>query len=176
MKDLNKMIITLVIISMISGLVLAVTYSNLHPKILANEEAKLIGSLKMLFPESSDFDEITVNDKLYYKAMKDNEILGVAGSFSYLGFNSDITFVAGVDTSCEIAGVEILSHTETPGLGARVADETCILQFKGKSVDDPFVIGEDVDGITGATVTSCAINDGIKDAVDELAVVLGKIE
>ncbi len=176
LKDLSKMVVTLLVISMISGLVLAVTYENVYPKILANNEAKLIGSLKVLFPESNDFKEIVINDNVYYKAVKDGKMLGMAGSFTNTGFNGDITFVVGVDTSGEVAGVELLGHTETPGLGARIADESFISQFKGKMIDEAFLLGEDVDGITGATISSRAITDGIKNAANELASVLDKIE
>ena len=84
--------------------------------------------------------------------------------------------MVGVDTSGEVAGVELLGHTETPGLGARIADESFISQFKGKMIDEAFLLGEDVDGITGATISSRAITDGIKNAANELASVLDKIE
>ncbi len=176
MKNLSSMVITLIVISMISGLILAVTYEAVYPRILANDEAKLISSLKALFPESSDFKEVIIDDNIYYEAVKDGKIIGVAGSFTHAGFNSGITFAVGVDTEGEVTGVELLSHSETPGLGARIADKSFISQFEGKMVDEPFLLGEDVDGITGATVSSRAITDGIKNAADELASVLDKIE
>lgn len=172
MNSIGRMIITLVIVSMISGLVLAFTFDAVYPRILTNQEEKFYSALKELFPESEEFEEIKEGETTYYRAIKDGQELGVAGSFIQGGFNGDINFVLGVDTSGKVTGVKILNHLETPGLGARITEDFFIGQFKGKKVDDPFILGEDIDGISGATISSSSITSGIRFAAKKLGSIM----
>jgi len=72
-----------------------------------------------------------------------------------------------------LTGMTVLSHLETPGLGARIQESWFQEQFKGKSADDPFIAKQDIDAISGATISSKAVGDIIKDTLDKVKKVYG---
>ena len=88
------------------------------------------------------------------------------------GFNGDITMMVGVSHDGKVLGVSIISHAETAGLGA-VADAN---SAKGQAFRDSFLglsgsvstskDGGQADTITGATITSRAICDGVNAALE----------
>ena len=92
------------------------------------------------------------------------------------GFDNVITMMVGVDFDGNILGISIVSHTETAGLGAVAADKTT----KGDAFRGQFTgltgevkvtkDGGTVEAITGATITSRAVCDGVTAA---LAVIAG---
>lgn len=83
------------------------------------------------------------------------------------GFNGAVTLMVGI-TGGEVQGISVISHTETPGLGAVAADagpkgEAFRSQFVGGEI---FVVDENVDAISGATITSKAVTTGVNAAVE----------
>ena len=68
-----------------------------------------------------------------------------------------------------INGVEIVKHSETPGLGAKIVNPEFRLQFKGKSIENTrFMLkkdGGDIDQVTGATISPRAIVKAIKEGL-----------
>lgn len=86
------------------------------------------------------------------------------------GFGGDITMMVGIRDG-EVSGVVIVSQTETAGLGAVAADDREGANFRSQFVgaDGPVEMTKE-DAITGATITSRAVADGVNAA---LAVKLG---
>ena len=87
------------------------------------------------------------------------------------GFDNIITMMVGIDFEGKILGIDIISHTETAGLGA-VADAESPAgisfrdQFVGKSGSVAVSKdGGDLDAITGATITSRAVCEGVNAAL-----------
>ena len=74
--------------------------------------------------------------------------------------------MVGVDVDGVITGLRVLSHSETPGLGALATDPSFYEQFVGKSgaikVEKD---GGDIVAITSSTITSRAVSDGADEAV-----------
>ncbi len=87
------------------------------------------------------------------------------------GFDNTITMMVGVDFEGKVLGISIVSHTETAGLGAVAAattsaGETFRGQFVGKSGSIAVTKdGGEIDSITGATITSRAVCDGVNAAL-----------
>jgi electron transport complex protein RnfG len=78
-----------------------------------------------------------------------------------------------MDTDLKIKDVKILHHGETPGLGDQVEDRTLFLdQFKGKALSQIVLLKtetkENIQAISGATISSRAVTNGVKDAVQTL--------
>ena len=78
------------------------------------------------------------------------------------GYSGDIDFIVGVNRDGTIAGVRVLAHKETPGLGDKVSlkKSDWLLDFDGRSLQDPAAAGWAVkkdggvfDAFTGATIT-----------------------
>ena len=72
-----------------------------------------------------------------------------------------------------VAGAKVTSHAETPGLGAKSqADPNWITQFAGQTADGQLKVTKDggtINAITGATITSRAVTDGVNTAAAYVA-------
>ena len=88
------------------------------------------------------------------------------------GFGGDIEIIVGINLQKEITGVEILSIDETVGLGMNAKNEEFRNQYVGKKVDHFQVVKngkqneDEVDSLSGATITSKAMTNGINGALD----------
>ena len=81
------------------------------------------------------------------------------------GFASDVKVQLTVDANGAITGLAIESSGETAGFGTRcMEDPTFAEQFVGKTA--PFAIGENIDALSGATVTSTAVVAAVNAAVE----------
>jgi len=92
-----------------------------------------------------------------------------------VGFgNGEVTARLTLNDDGTIAALVIDASTQTPGFGTRCADEEFTAQFKGKS--GPFTLNENVDGLTGATVTSTAAVEAINAALTSPAMAAEDLE
>jgi len=78
------------------------------------------------------------------------------------GYGGDFGLMFGVDVEEDkIVGIELTTHKETPGFGARAKDDpSFVAQFKGLLAAGPFKVSSDggqINAISGATVTSKAV-------------------
>ena len=74
------------------------------------------------------------------------------------GFASDVTVTATLDNGT-ITALTVDASGETAGLGQKCAEEDFTSQFIGKTL--PVTLGEDVDAVAGATITSTAVVDAL---------------
>ena len=87
------------------------------------------------------------------------------------GYGGDITLVVGIDTNNEITGIEVLSIDETVGLGMNAKNDNFKNQYYHKSVTDFKITNTDkqnedeIDALSGATITSSAFNNAINGAL-----------
>lgn len=91
-----------------------------------------------------------------------------------LGYAGSIDLLIAIDANGKLVGVKILKQSETPGLGARIADwpNSWLNAFAGKSRNEPadngWALRKDqgqFDQIAGATITSRAVINAIHDAL-----------
>lgn len=102
----------------------------------------------------------------FYAVRQGEELLGYCVQVVTAGFGGDMTLMVGFRADQTLVGVQILSHSETPGLGARVSDASYLGQYAGKS--GTLTLGENVDAISGATISSRAVLAGVKEAQEIL--------
>jgi len=85
------------------------------------------------------------------------------------GFGGDLRIMVGIDLKAgNLAGMEVVSHSETPGLGARIEEPAFRDQWQGLPTDKPVALAGDggtIDAITGATTTSGAAVRGTNEAL-----------
>ena len=87
------------------------------------------------------------------------------------GFDNTITMMVGVDNDGKVLGISIVSHTETAGLGAVAAAQNSAGEaFRGQFVGQSGSVtvskdGGTIEAITGATITSRAVCEGINAAL-----------
>jgi len=85
------------------------------------------------------------------------------------GYCGDIVFLAGIGENGMIKGVNVLSHAETPGLGAYADSNKFTNQFIGRTgglraVKTGARNENEIDAITAATITSAAVTEGVNEA------------
>ncbi len=80
------------------------------------------------------------------------------------GFQSDVRVQLTLDANGAVSGLAIDSANETANFGTRcMEDAAFISQFVGKTA--PFTVGENIDALAGATVTSKAVTEAVNAAV-----------
>jgi NosR/NirI family nitrous oxide reductase transcriptional regulator len=84
------------------------------------------------------------------------------------GYRNQIATLVGVDAKGKITGVKVLSEFESPRYtrGLLRDGSWFLAQFEQKDAGDNFVLEYDIDGITGATITSSAITRSIKTGLE----------
>lgn len=106
------------------------------------------------------------------KAIYDDKNIGmVINVTSKGGYGGDISFSVGFSKDMKITGISILSIGETPGLGMKASEDSFLNQYVGKEKGH-FVVDKDnkegsdnqIDSISGATITSRAMTDGVNAA------------
>ncbi len=78
------------------------------------------------------------------------------------GYAGPVDLVAGFDDAGRITGVRLLSHNETPTFVAGIDSDWFLGQFTGKTADAPLVPGEDIEGLTHATVSVEALCQALR--------------
>ncbi len=107
------------------------------------------------------------DDKRIYLAKQDGAVVtAIIPAIAPDGYTGEIELVVGVNADGSIAGVRVLSHRETPGLGDKVdlKKSDWVLGFNGRSLENPGPAGWAVkkdrgvfDQFTGATITPRAV-------------------
>ncbi|MDD3298705.1 MAG: FMN-binding protein [Firmicutes bacterium] len=159
-NPIARLIIVLALISIGSGLFLALTYTYTIPHIEANAAHDQEVAILETLPDAVSFEELKNTEFPIYVGLDSS---GNEVGFAYVaeggGFQGMIGLMVGVDPEQEIiTGVKILSHSETPGLGARITEAVFLDQFAQKSISDNFIVKEDIDGVTGATFSSKSVS------------------
>lgn len=120
-----------------------------------------------LWPTAFGFE--TVDYELILTKNGDGDTLGSISTGTYNGFGGPLKVAVAVDVKGTIKNVSIVEHRETPSWYDRVVEQGFLKRLSGKSYKDPIRLGEDVDGITGATYTVSAITEGAREATLETA-------
>jgi Na+-translocating ferredoxin:NAD+ oxidoreductase subunit G len=138
-----------------------------RPVISAQVKQQEEKTLAEVLPGAVRFEEArsSSGEIIYYKAYdKDNTAIGVAFKASGKGYAGPVETMIGMDMDGKIGVVKILSQNETPGLGGRVAESSFTAQFSGKNISGL----DDVQAITGATISSRAVMDPVKNKAKEV--------
>jgi electron transport complex protein RnfG len=164
-------VIFLAVIVTISVVIL-IALNGVTSSIVEERRAEEIkDTLEKIFPEMSEYK---LEDEVYM-IYQDGEKSGYAFIASGSGYGGDIDILIGLDSDFNIKDISILTQTETPGLGARIAESTFTDQFKGLSADEVALRSDDgmIDAITGATISSKAVVDAVREKMTEIIEKLG---
>ena len=168
-RDLRAVLV-LVVVTAVSGALLATFYHAMSPLIASRQQARAIEvGLKGLLPEAASFDQVAeVEGTPIYEARDaSGRPLGLALFVDADGYGGTIRLAVGLDMEAQrLIGVRVLEQSETPGLGSRITEATFLAQFEGKSMDDPFMPGEDIEAVSGATISSMGVADGVYAAIE----------
>ena len=162
-KDIIKLSIFLAVACALAAGILSVTYVATEGRIQQQKTAELNLALSNeCIPGACSIER----KKDYFIGLdKKRRKLGYAFRVYPKGYGGTIDMVVGIDLKGRVAGIKIISMNETPGLGMKASESSFLRQFTGKTFKSPLKAKKDVDAITGATITSQAVSDGVKLAL-----------
>lgn len=158
-------------------------------RIARNEREALLHQLRVLVPAEqidndmlSDTLEVSAPETLgsertrVYRGRRAGQpVAAVLSPVVSQGYSGPIRLIVAIRFDGTLAGVRVLSHRETPGLGDKIEAERSdwVLDFAGRSLLDPPAAawkvkrdGGAFDQLTGATVTPRAVVRGVKAALE----------
>lgn len=171
-----RLVIVLTTICLIAAIALAKVYDITKGPIAEQEHLRTINGLKAVLPSfNNDIDKDSsdvvvgqdkkgkdVKIKFYTGKMNDVSVGTAFQVVSHDGYGGDINILMGVNPQGKISGIEIISHTETPGLGSRVEKKEWRDEFKGQSLENRAKLavkkdGGEIDQFSGATISPRAV-------------------
>ncbi|MCK8815855.1 FMN-binding protein [Natroniella sulfidigena] len=157
-----RLILVLTLITIASAIVLTFIDDLTAPLIAEQAEKRVQEAVLSVVPEAVDFEEVeSENFELFQGLDESEEVVGIAVQHQTQGYTGPIDVMVGLDVDTrQVTAVEVLSHTETPGLGARIVEEQFRGQFEGRKS-----IEEEIEIIAGATISSEAVEEIVDDVI-----------
>ncbi len=197
-KGIMKAIVAICIITLVMGAALGVVYNvTKDPIEKANEKAKT-EAYKEVFPDAyevrnPELDLTEINDVIKEMGYTHDTIdeLNIAidenkNLIGYVfvvtddnGYGGEIQMVIGFRNDGTVTGISFLSINETVGLGMEATSEEFKKQFVGKSstgityTKQGAVLENQVDALSGATITTSAVCDGVNAAMSIMEALKG---
>ena len=176
MKAILKNTAILLVITVVAASALSFVYELTKEPIAIAEQQKKIEAYQAVYGDAASYGEITDAKRILdsYNATLDGaavtEVLSADAAdgtrLGYVftvvsnGYGGEIQFAYGVDVSGTVVGYDVISHSETPGYGAKCTDGFVREQFPGLTE------AGQLDGITGATKTTNAMRRSVQAVID----------
>lgn len=184
MKNIKRLIVpaaTLTIICVLTALCLSVVNAITKGPIADAEQKARDEAIAKIFPDADSYKQYDLTQwqldssgklsssvQAVYTIYKDGKTAGAVIEISESsGYGGAITMMVGITGEGTVSSLEIVSHSETAGLGANIEKEEFRSRFKG--VYGEAVIGENVDALSGATISSKAVASGVNKALSAYA-------
>ncbi len=107
-----------------------------------------------------------------WRAVAGGRTLGWVIVDEVIGKHEFITYATGISADGHVVGVEIMTYRESKG--GQVRDPRWRARFRGKTLADPFKLDRDIPNISGATLSSRNITDGVKRLLAVYTVALAR--
>jgi electron transport complex protein RnfG len=122
--------------------------------------------IKLVLGEDDEGNPI---EKVIFPAKKGGKIQTVAYSAAAKGYHDLIEVMVGVGPEGNLTGISIMTHTETPGLGALIVEPEFTDQFKGLDLDTTKLSAEggQVDTLSGATFSTVGVIAAVSAALEQ---------
>ncbi len=177
MEKYLKPTIVLLIICSIAGSLLGYAYEITKEPIRIQAEKKEQNALKKVLPTAEKVGVLDTDLSAYdnilltYNGTLNEEKNGYIIKVAQNGYSGVIEFLVGFDLEGTITGLNILKHTETPGLGANVTSTDFTNQYIGKSgnlsvTKSPSPADNEIAAMTSATITTTAVTNGVNSAIE----------
>jgi electron transport complex protein RnfG len=176
--------------TLVLGFLLGLVYGITKEPIEAANEATAQAAYKEVFQDAdsfealADFDKTAASDLVVASGYNDsiddvqtakdasgNDLGYVITVTAKDGSQSTITFSVGIQNDGTVNGYSVTDISETPGLGMKVQDESFYSQFQNKLVDSFNVVknapaaDDEIEALSGATISSKAMANGINAAL-----------
>lgn len=168
---LTLFVICLVVTALLAG-------TNMLTKDRIAEQAQITAeeSRRIVLSEADTFEETDG----CYTGTRGGEVVGYVFETEAKGYGGTVQVMTGIDTAGSITGVVILSHEETPGLGANAERASFTDQYKQAVPENGITLVKnktpeagEVEALTGATITSRAVTDAVNAAIEQYNAIRG---
>ena len=169
---------TLFLVTAVTGMILGLVEWRTRIAIEKAEAEAKAEALRNVMPEAASFTAAPMADgasemvtEVQQAMDKDGSTAGWCFSVTSKGYGGPVGFVVGIAKDGTIRGINILSLSETPGLGARSTEPEFYGQFANKKAPLKVVKGtaeaeNEIAAISGATITSTAVTNGVNAAAE----------
>lgn len=184
MNSLARLILTLTLIAAIAGLVLSLVEQTTREPIAEQRRQEMLRALQSVLPpfdNAPDTDRVVLAagtdrhgrevQQAVYRGRLQGEISGLAFKVTAPdGYGGNIDIMVGIRPDGTVQGIEILTHSETPGLGDKIKTEAFRGQFAGHSLaNSDWRVrkdGGDFDQLTGATISPRAVVGAVRTGLE----------
>ncbi len=179
-----KNTISLMLITLIAGLLLGAVYEITKEPIRKENQKAKEEAYKAVFADADAFEDVKIDEDKVAKALDEkgldatiNEAMKVFKSGQQIGYvltvtdhegyGGDIQFAMGVQSDGTLNGISFLSISETAGLGMKAKEDAFRKQFEGKKTDQIVYTkngakaDNEIDALSGATITTNAVTNGV---------------
>ena len=187
-EAMKKSGLSLAFFACVSAIFVVGTHFLVRDRVAKNDEMMLLKNINQIIPPER-YDNNLVesefllkaeqsgleNDAIIFLASKKNQPLTTIFEITTLRGYGVITLLVGINAKDQsLAGVRVVHHTETPGLGDKIEIKKSdwILSFNGKSLENPKLSGwfvkkdgGEFDQFTGATITPRAVVNTTKSVL-----------
>lgn len=194
MRDYVRLAGVLLIVCAIAAALLGytneITYERIQEQLVkASDEAR-----KTVLPDADVFEKLDEgtfssikSNTMYnfvseiYTAKAGADVIGYAVKVAPKGYGGAVEVVVGITVDGTIQGIKVGNNNETPGLGKNAAAPKFQEQFSGKTWTSPVNViksgtpkDNEIAALSGATITSRAVADGVNQALEAAKELSGK--
>lgn len=168
-----RMGLVLLLVCAAAGLLLGLVYESTKDLIADKKESVNQAAYQKVLPDAGELTKLEIPQSEQadilevYEAQNGYAIKIMAKGYA----GDDLEMAVGIDKDGIVTGVTIISHAETPGLGAKASEEAFLDQYKGKTVETDLTVTKtgavsetEIDAITGATKTTNGVTAGVNRA------------
>lgn len=191
-STIGKNSLLLGVFALVTAGLLAATYQHTHPLIVEQERKAAQKALLEIVPASRHNNDVLHDivpvpsnhwqllglkdgGNVHIARDDDRPVAVIIPAVAPDGYSGAIKLIVGINRDGSIAGVRVLSHNETPGLGDKIdlKKSDWILEFNGKSLHNPSIEqwrvkkdGGEFDQLTGATITPRAVVKQVRKTLE----------
>lgn len=169
--------VMLMMVSVIMSFAIAGVYALTKDRIDAAALAEQQAARSAVMDGAADMTEVLLPedapvDYVYEVYDGAGDLMGLISQITVVGFGGEIEVTVGMDTSAVITAIEVggANFSETSGLGAKTREPAFKDQFAGMS--GMLVLKQNIDSVTGASISSGAVVSGVNKAVEYMKTLL----
>lgn len=169
-KDFVLPVIVLTAICLVISAALALTNRVTEPIIIEAALLRAEAARVEVLPAADSFElmDLTGLPETVTEVYEATNGVGYVFMITTTGYGGDLELICGIDADGNITATKTLAHAETAGLGSKVTEDDFKNQFSGKNSSM-----EGVSAISGATISSLAYINAIKDAFTAFEIAKG---
>lgn len=156
------------VICALFGFLLMITNAATADQIAGAQKSFAEETRLVVLPQAESFE-----DKVeYFVGISDGKEIGYVFQTASRGYGGEVVVLTGISVDGKVTGVSVISHNETPGLGANAEKKEFTDSFLKDVPENGFSVtknanptDEQISAITGATITTNAVNEAVNEAI-----------